>query len=245
VSKIQKSIRILAGCGLAIAAILFVPDLAAAQDEGAQLDASKVPATASKLGGFVPAGWKIEEDVAGDLDQDGVADHVLKLIEDKPGTDKDGTAIDRSRAMVIVLTGKDGVLHKAAVSDKLLQCTGCGGAFYGVSEAPANVSISKGVIVVEQDYGSRWVTEMTFRFRYDARSSMFALIGFDFASRDRAEGGGASESTNYLTGTRITTTGKGKRTTTKTTKIAKEALSIEEVDKDKFDEAANKRLGLD
>ncbi len=237
--------RLMAAGALIAGLVLFATNSANAQDEASQFDASKVPATAAKLSGFVPAGWKIEEDVAGDLDQDGVADHVLKLIEDKPAADKDGASNSRDRAMVIVFTAKDGKFRKAAVTDKVLQCTGCGGAFYGVGEAPANVSISKGVIIVEQDYGSRWVTDMTFRFRYDAQPEMFILIGFDFSSRDRAEGSVAAESTNYLTGTRITTTGKGKRTTTKTTKVAKERLSIEEVDKDKFDEEANKRLGLD
>lgn len=218
---------------------------AAAQNDPPAFDRSKVPATAATLAGFVPAGWKLEEDVKGDLNRDGVADHVLKLIQNAPAGAKENEATMGVRAMVIVFVEKDGKLRRAAIADSVLQCGGCGGAFYGLISAPANVAILNGVIIVEQDYGSRWVTDMTFRFRYDEQPGMFILIGFDFSNRDRAEGSSAAESTNYLTGTRITTTGKGKRTRTKTTKVAKTRLSIEEVDKDKFDEEANKRLGLD
>ena len=234
-----------AGALACLLLIIFSASPAAAQDETPAFDRSKVPATARTVAGFVPAGWKLEEDVKGDLNQDGVADHVLKLIQKAPAGAKEDEGGEGERAMVIVFVDADGKLRTAAIADKVLQCGACGGAFYGVVAAPANVSIKNGVIVVQQDYGSRWVTDMTSRFRYDEQPNMFILIGFDFSSRDRAEGSVATESTNYLTGTRITTTGKGKRTTTKTTKVAKDRLSIEEVDKDKFDEDANKRLGLD
>jgi hypothetical protein len=223
-----------------------LPASSFAQDDKSSFDPSKVPATAGNIAGFVPKGWKLEEDVTGDLNGDGIADHVLKLIEEKPANAKEDEMNVGNRAMVIVFADKEGKLRRAAVAPSVLQCAGCGGAFYGVSSAPANVSIKKGVIIVEQDYGSRWVSDMTFRFRFDEQPNMFILIGFDYSSRDRAAGGGASESTNYLTGTRITTTTtKSNKTTTKTTKVAKDRIGIEAVEKDKFDEEANKRLGLD
>lgn len=217
----------------------------AGQDEAATIDPSLVAESGNKVGDFVPKGWKIEEDVKGDLNGDGIADHCIKLVEDKPATNKDDTMNDRSRALVVVFGRQDGGLVKAAVAGKLLQCTGCGGAFYGVSDAPANVKIEKEVIVVEQDSGSRWVTDTTYRFRYDEQPGMFILIGYDYSSRDRAAGGSSSESTNYLTGKRITTVEKGKKSTTKTTTVAKDRMSIEEVDSEKMDAEATHRLGLD
>ena len=51
-----------------------------------------------------------------------------------------------------------------------------------------------------------------------------------------------SESINYLTGKRIATSSKGKKTTTT---VAKKRLSIEEVDSSEMEEAAAKRLGVD
>lgn len=212
--------------------------------DASTIDPSSVAESGSKPADFAPKGWKVEEDVKGDLNGDGIADHCIKLIEDKPGNTEDSMN-DRNRALVVVFGRQDGGLVKAAVAGKLLQCTGCGGAFYGVSEAPANVKIEKGVIIVEQDHGSRWVTETTLRFRYDEQPGMFILIGYDYASRDRAAGGSSTESTNYLTGKRITTVEKGKKSTTKTTTVAKDRMSIEEVEYEKMDDEATHRLGLD
>lgn len=217
-----------------------------AQDAGdtrTTIDESAVPDSGKSVNEFAPAGWKIEEDVKGDLNQDGVIDHALKLIEDKPAP-KEDEFIDLSRALVIVFGGKDG-LKKAAVASRILQCTGCGGAFYGVSPAPANVSIAKGVLTVNQDHGSRWVSDLTYKFRYNKQSGMFILIGFDYASRDRAAGSITSESSNYLTGKRITTIGKGKKNTIKNSTFAKERVSIESIDTEEFEGKAVTRLGLD
>ena len=242
INRILKTFAASVFAGMII--VIFAAGHAFAQEAGV-IDVSKVPATAEKLAGFVPAGWKIEEQIDGDLNGDGIADHALKLIEDKPAMAKDETMNERGRALVIVFEDKDGKFRNAAVANKLLQCASCGGAFYGVSEAPANVKIQKGVIIVEQDHGSRWVTDVTFRFRYDEQPNMFILIGFDYSSRDRAAGGASSESTNYLTGKRITTKSKGKKDTTTTSQVTRMRYSIQEVDAEKFEEDATKRLGLD
>jgi len=214
-----------------------------AQDERPTIDVGSVAKQGQKDSDFVPKGWKIEEKISGDLNQDKITDYALTLVEDRPSA-ADQPA-DRNRALVILLAGKDGTLTNAAVADKLLRCTSCGGAFYGVMDAPASVKIEKGVIVIGSEYGSRWVSETTYRFRYDEQPSMFILIGFDYASRDRAKGDVWVESTNYLTGKRITTIGKGKRDTKKTTNIAKKRYSIGEIDYEKFEDEANKRLGID
>lgn len=237
--------KLLKAVGIAFAAAVLIsalPSITAAQDERPRIDLDAIAKTGEKPADFVPKGWKIEEKISGDLNDDGVADHALKLIEDIPSTQDDPA--DRNRALVIVFAGSDGKLTRAAATDKLLQCTSCGGAFYGVVDAPANVKIEKGVLIIDQDRGSREVTETTYRFRYDEQPSMFILIGFDYTSRDRANGEVSYESTNYLTGKRITTTGKGKKTTSKTTVVKKMRYSLEEVDADKFDEEATNRLGL-
>lgn len=235
-------INVLSTVALAFIFLTALQLSASAQDERPGIKIDAIAKAGDKVGDFVPKGWKIEENVSGDLNGDGIADHALKLIEDIKSTPDEPA--DRNRALVLVFANNDGKLTRAAVSDKLLQCTSCGGAFYGVVDAPANVKIEKGVLIVDQDRGSREVTETTYRFRYDEQPSMFILIGFDYTSRDRANGEVSSESTNYLTGKRITTTGKGKKTTTKTTTVQKMRYSLEEVDADKFDEEATNRLGL-
>ena len=127
----------------------------------------------------------------------------------------------------------------------LSQCTRCGGAFYGVVEAPANVSIEKGVVVVEQDHGSRDLTDTTYRFRYDPATQRFVLIGFDFSDVDRLTASGVTESTNYLTGIRITTRGKGKRDTKTRSVVQKKTIYLEDAAAEDLEGAALKRLHLD
>lgn len=235
--KIVKDVLVIAAFAMVA---LLMPTDSHAQDTPTKFDRESLPATAATVTDFVPKGWKIEEQIKGDVTADGVADVLLKLIEDKPK--KEDEFVDRSRVLVVLAGDGEDRYRNAAVADKVLQCTGCGGAFYGVVDAPANVSIEKGVIVVNQDHGSRWVSDITFKFRFDEQPNMFILIGFDYSTRDRAEASVVSESINYLTGKRIATSSKGKKTTTT---VAKKRLSIEEVDSSEMEAAAAKRLGVD
>jgi hypothetical protein len=224
---------------------LVFPALSSPQEDRASIDKSRIPMVGNSVNDFVPPGWKLEEQVAGDLNGDSSPDYALKLVEDKLAKTDDGDASERQRVLVIVLKNKDGKLSRAAVADRLLQCTRCGGAFYGVMESPANVQIEKGVLSVEQDHGSREMTDLTYRFRYEPGSNRFALIGFDITSHDRLTTEVVSESTNYLTGTRAIFRGKGKRDKSSTRKIAiAKKIYIEQVDSEAFEEAAAKRLGM-
>jgi hypothetical protein len=227
------------------AAMLLMPQVAVAQDEEEKtpFDRESVAETGKSAKDFAPAGWVVEEEIKGDVTADGVSDIVIKLIEDKPKNEDE--MVERNRVLVIAQGDGKGGFTRMAVADKLLQCTACGGAFYGVADAPANVTIEKGVIIINQDRGSRWVTDTTLRFRFDQQPSMFILIGYDYANRDRGTGETATESTNYLTGKRITEITKGKRPTKKTTIVEKMRYSIEEVDAEQMDSEATTRLGLD
>jgi hypothetical protein len=228
----------------AVAVLFLLPPFCIAQEQRSLISKTRIPAEADNLEKFAPAGWKIEEQLTGDLNGDSVPDFALKLVEDKPAKDSEDTATERQRALVIVLQKQGGKLSRAAVADKLLQCTRCGGAFYGVSESPANVQIEKGILVVDQDHGSRNLTNTTYRFRYDPASQQFLLIGFDYADADRATANVISESTNYLTGVRITTRGKGTRDVKTRSTVPVKKISIEQVDSEKFEEDAAKRLGV-
>lgn len=219
------------------------PALCSGQDERVVINKSLVPATADDLQKFVPRGWKIEEQIKGDLNADSVADYALKLVEDKPEKDASGDPTERYRAVVIVLQEAGGKLVRGAVAGKLLQCTRCGGAFYGVVETPATLEIKNGIIEVNQDHGSRNLTNTYYKFRYDPATRQFILIGFDYADADRLTANVLSESTNYSTGVRITTRGKGNRDIKTSTSVARKKISIEDVDYEKFEAEAGKRLG--
>jgi hypothetical protein len=222
---------------------LILPSLASAQQGRVITDQSGIPRKGKEIADFVPRGWKIEARVSGDLNRDSLPDYALKLVEDKPAANGD-VPNERRRVLIVLLRTGEGKLARAAVTDRLLQCTTCGGAFYGVVEAPANVAIKNGVLIVDQDHGSREVTALTYRFRYEPNAGRFALIGFDIATVDRATGVEVSESTNYLTGARITTRRSGAKAVTSKKNVATKKIYIEQVDSDEFEAAAAERLHL-
>ena len=226
--------------GVMVLSSMAFAALGAAQETETTINKSLIPLQANALSKFVPPGWEIEKKLTADLNADSLPDFALELIENKPEKDQSGDPTERARALVIVLQNQDGKLARAGVADKLLQCTRCGGAFYGVLEAPTNVKIEKGVLVVEQDHGSRDLTNTTYRFRYEHETQRLMLIGFDFSDTDRLTGKDVSESTNYLTGVRRVT--RGKATTSST--IPRKKIFIEDVDYEKFEEEAEKRLNL-
>ena len=65
---------------------------------------------------------------------------------------------------------------------------------------------------------------------------------FDYAGRDRANGNVYVESTNYLTGKRITISEKVPHDE-KTAVIRKDRIDLESVSSDEMESAATKRLG--
>lgn len=169
----------------------------------------QLPESAESAEKFVPRGWRVEAEtddvLAGDLDGDGVADRVLRLVQDIPSESSDGTLRTRHRALVVLLGRQGGGFRRAAASTKLLLCSLCAGV-RGDPSGGGNiqVSVERGVIVVAQQSGSRFAYDHTQRFRHDRASGRFLLIGEDFDNRDTATGERTEESSNYLTGTKIT-----------------------------------------
>lgn len=175
---------------------------------GAQLDAVKLPQMAATVREFVPAGWTVEAEVGGDLNRDSISDLAVVLVEEMPANADKENPPERQRALLILFKTADGKFSRAALATKVLLCTRCDGAFCGINETPTNVEISNGVIIVRQDYGSRELTEETYRFRYEPESKRFAFIGLDLKSYDRLTGETLKESTNFLTGVKLIAKGQ-------------------------------------
>src|SRR5437667_4245747 len=123
--KMFKSIRNCFSFMAAIAIAVTLSQTTLAQQDKATIKKSLIPAVGSDTRDFIPAGWKLEEQLSADLDGDGTSDYVLKLIENKPAKTSDDMMNDRARALIVLLQGADGKLTRAAIADKLLQCTGC------------------------------------------------------------------------------------------------------------------------
>jgi hypothetical protein len=171
------------------------------------LDAKLVPAEARAVSDFVPKGWKVETsegEVTGDLNKDGMADKVVRLVEDMPIEGADGTYNMRYRALVILFARPGGGYARASVAAKLLSCTLCAGMLGDPEGGNVQIEIKNGVLSVNQLSGSREATDHTRSFRYNAALKRFVLIGEDISDYDRITLESTSVSTNYLTGVRIT-----------------------------------------
>jgi hypothetical protein len=142
---------------------------------------------------------------------------------------------------VILFRGKNDQLRRAAIADRLLQCLSCGGALYGMKEAPAHVAIAKGILIVKQERGSRNVIDQTFRFRHDKKIDKFLLIELDLADRDQANGELVEQNTNFMTGQKSVTKSRFDEGLQKfvvksstRTKVNKSRIPIEQVDHEKY-----------
>lgn len=167
----------------------------------APLDLSKVPQEGKAEQDFVPAGWKIDATTKGDLDKNGKEDVVLELVEEQPKGAPEGEVSERSRALVALLS-EGGKLRRAGASNKVLYCTTCQGAL-GTGMGGVT-KVEKGVLIVDQMSGSREMVHTVLRFRYDAKERKFVFIGEDVEHADRGAGTSTVESTNLLTGAKIT-----------------------------------------
>lgn len=209
--------------------LLFYSPFAEVQD-GAKIDAAKLPRTAATVREFIPSGWTIEAQVEGDLNKDSIPDLAVTLVEKMPANADKENPPERARALLLLFKTADGKFSRAALATKVLLCTRCGGAFYGVVETPTNVEINNGVAIVKQEYGSRETTNETFRFRYDPEVQRFVIIGEDVETFDRLTGDGVKESTNFLTGVKLITK---TRLNQKTDKIVTVSNTQQRVSRDK------------
>jgi hypothetical protein len=157
----------------------------------------------------------------GDLNKDNIPDTVLELIQQPVAADA-----DPQRKLIIILQNKDKSLHKVAVAEKLLACPIC----MGTVGTNADISIVKGVLIVDHLTGSRETQDTIQRFRYDDKSGRFLLIGADIVTNDRLTLDGTSQSTNYLTGEQIIETIKKEKVVSKKkSKLAVKPTFIEDV----------------
>jgi len=227
---------------MAMATILLCASMAYGQDDDRFVfNRAKIPSTGAAVTAFVPPGWKIEEEVAGDLNNDRRPDIALCLVQDLPGEDDDEKGVERYRGLVILFRQGDGSLHRAAVAPTLLRCTMCNGTLSSPHANGGLVTITGGILVASQLYGSREATGMTQRFRYDGKTRRFHLIGEDISNFDRLGGDFTTISSNYLTGRQIVETGRmdeenGDRMVRRKTtrRVAKKRLAIEQIDYERY-----------
>lgn len=151
---------------------------------------------------FIPVGYKIFQEIKGDLNKDGVEDRVIII----KGTNKENIIrdeyrgeLDRNRRGIIVLFKENGNYIQAV---KNYDCFSSENEDGGVYFAPElDVSIEKGKLYVHYGHGRYGYWTYTFR----SKNNDFELIGYDssdnFGPRIDSE-----TSINYLTKKKVTKT---------------------------------------
>jgi hypothetical protein len=168
---------------------------------------------------FVPAGWTVEQEVQGDLNEDAIPDAVLMLVQEGHASPTD----EAGRTLVVLAGRADGSFEQIGANEKMLLCVQCFGAMGGKPQ----LSIQRKVLIVEQVRGSRETTSGLWRFRLDPGSKRMRLIGLDVKKTDRATGVSTSESTNYLNGKRVTESLRYDKTKDKDVVVSKKAGSVD------------------
>ncbi len=166
---------------------------------------------------FVPDGFSVERRVAARFGGDARPDLALVLTRRVTGTAPDGGPARAARRLVLLKARSDGGYVRIGEGRRILLCTRCGGAFFGVALTPVTVRVRSGVVIAEQESGSRVIRFTRFRIRSEGAVGT-RLIGVDVRTRDRLTGARVETSTNLLTGRRIVVRvdGRGRRTERRT-----------------------------
>lgn len=168
------------------------------------LSGGAATAAGPALADFVPPGFRIEKRISTDIGGDARKDAVLVLVRRAPANAPAAGPPPLARRLVILKARSDGGFVQIGEGRRVLLCTRCGGAFFGVARTPVTVKVRRQVVIAEQEFGSRVLTFQRFRFRSEGALSV-RLIGVDVRTTDRLTGLVVETSTNRLTGERIVT----------------------------------------
>lgn len=192
--------------------LLLTPLLLTALTASAQelrippVDYPVLPARATTAEGFLPSGWRIEEQLSGDLNGDKRDDLVLVLRQQDPRNivEHDGFGISpldsNPRMLAIAFAGPAGGYTLAAQNHTLITRHETPNLSDVFEDGPG-VSIVRGTLRTTLFFFSNagsWSTgSASFTFRW--QDGAFALIGYDNSSLMRNSGHTESLSINYAT----------------------------------------------
>jgi hypothetical protein len=148
---------------------------------------------------FIPSGWQLESVVNGDVNRDGREDALIVLIEAALPPGRQETEVSGKRTLLVLLKSENGIFQPLVEAKHLLRCKSCYGALSGPDGGSPEIKITKGVITVEDNWGSRETVNTRLSFRYDPVKKKILLIGEDVEEHDRATGNLSSVSSNFLT----------------------------------------------
>jgi hypothetical protein len=157
--------------------------------------------------------WLVHDEVFGDLNGDGIKDAAVIIVLEPKDPESDGDAA------VAVLFGVDkaGQEFKLFAQSGGATCINCGGAKGAMDGSPlGQLAISdKGILTINYLGGSRWMFDITNKWRYDKNYNRLVLIGTTNKVIDTMSENGEEEEIldiNYATLKAEKRTKKGKTT---------------------------------
>ncbi|MCB1174410.1 MAG: hypothetical protein KDK39_12640 [Leptospiraceae bacterium] len=199
--------------GSIILAAMLWQHCAPAADEQSNTEPASAPTDAAsnqKLppaqlpASLIPAGYRIQTEVSGDLNKDEIADKVVVFFHKSEPTEPGATAIDPDAEpprLLVVFLARDGQYHKAIESQTAIMCRQCGGIMGDPYQA---VKIERGSFLISHFGGSR--ERWGFDHRFQLRSGRWQMTGVTETTYDSATGAEQVIDTNLLTGDQITST---------------------------------------
>ena len=159
-----------------------------------------IPPQAAAAESFVPPGWRLQAQAAGDLNGDGRDD--LALVAAAPDGAKASTLRSRPRILAIAFGRPGGGYVLAAENHAIIPPQAGAGADDAIDGIMSGgIGIRYGALVVSLGrfsvVGSWAMGRSSFTFRY--RTGRFALTGYDDLSVNRGSGAISETSVNYLT----------------------------------------------
>jgi len=224
--------RIAIALGFAVAAVL-APLAATAQDfDLPKVTYPKLPAQAASAAGFAPKSWRVEEEVKGDLNADGIDDLAVVLRNDDPRNviTHDGfgpSPFNSNPRILAVAFGVAGGGYRLALENHTL---------IPRPETPTledplaegEMAIAKGVLKLKLHFfanaGGWTMFNSTFSFRW--QNGRFELIGFDRFLIQRNTGEVEELSINFSTRKAKIGTGTADSDTTSTRWVKSSALKV-------------------
>ena len=119
--------------------------------------------------------WLVHDEVFGDLNGDGIKDAAVIIVLEPEDAESEGAAA------VAVLFGVDkaGQEFKLFAQSGGATCINCGGAKGAMDGSPlGHLAINdKGILTINYLGGSRWMFDITNKWRYDKAYNRLVLIG--------------------------------------------------------------------
>ena len=191
--------------------------------------------SAASAAAFAPTGWRVEQQVSGDISRDGVPDMAFVLRKTDPaGIIRRGSfepADINPRILAVALGGPGG--FTLAGQDHVLIPTRDAEGLNMDDPFDDGLSIADGALSVRVDLfmnmGGADAGPYTFRYRY--QDGAVRLIGYDHMNVQRMSGETITISANLLTGRVTTATGtiESDKETTVASRTALRALPMDQV----------------